>query len=174
MLRIPHCLDSRFTNDVRLSALRTGRALPPRNIFLLELSTFRLVAQSLNDYDTACPLYSGYCWFLSPGVKRPERKAHHFLIPRLRMRGAVLPRPHPSCLVRRRDAFSVYWCAVQEMFLMLSWNCCVLAGKSHGQAVYHLLLVWSGNHKVYYLSACRARETLPVANAAAEVGNRFQ
>jgi hypothetical protein len=37
MLRIPHCLDSRPKNGVRLSALRTGRALLPRNIIFLFL-----------------------------------------------------------------------------------------------------------------------------------------
>jgi hypothetical protein len=35
MLRIPHCLDSRLIDGVRLSALSTGRALLPKNIFLL-------------------------------------------------------------------------------------------------------------------------------------------
>jgi hypothetical protein len=37
MLRIPHCLDNRLTDSVRLSALRTGRALLPRNITCLLL-----------------------------------------------------------------------------------------------------------------------------------------
>jgi hypothetical protein len=36
MLRIPHCLDKRLT-AVRLSVLRTGRALLPRNIIFLLL-----------------------------------------------------------------------------------------------------------------------------------------
>jgi hypothetical protein len=33
--RIPHYLDNRLADGVRLSALRAGRALFPRNIFLL-------------------------------------------------------------------------------------------------------------------------------------------
>jgi hypothetical protein len=34
---IPHCQDNRLTDEVRLSALRTGRALLPRNIICLLL-----------------------------------------------------------------------------------------------------------------------------------------
>jgi hypothetical protein len=37
MLRMPHYLDSQVTDGGRLSALRTGRALLPRNVSYLLL-----------------------------------------------------------------------------------------------------------------------------------------
>jgi hypothetical protein len=85
MLRIPHCLDNRFTDSGKVVSLRTGRALLPRNIiifmYLVLISVrgrvnhrlqglckykiqlvgsrtrgLRLVAYCLKHYTTACPI----------------------------------------------------------------------------------------------------------------------